>query len=482
MPAESSSPTSYELEVLTIVNNEGDGFDIRNQFLELNLYEGIQQPFLAGEIVIGDTVGLRENAKLFGQESLRLRFSQPSGSNDETDEADTIDQIFRIYKISNEQRIDENTITYQLQFCSPEFLESRRKRVSQALRGSMTDMAAKIAEDHLGIANETKDAKLEPYFELREKSQGDSFHVVVPNWTVISTINHLCKEAQGTDSSSGFTDSFFFYQTANGGYRIQSLTSMMDQEYAGGRPFVYSQAASDNPDKETPYDSTKESTGMGRRILDFKVSQAADVLSGTYGGLFASRQVTVDNTYQFFVDKSFDFLEEFHGSKRSSHCHPFVRQEPEVLHIGTSAEKGDVEIIGTREGEKIGTYADAFITMENDSSFKYDEDNKITQPAHKIHMGPEQKRRAALQLLEYNTVELVLSCRTDISVGQIIQLDIPPAVPGEDVEPKFFNGPHLLTKIMWRLTPNSCELHATAIKDSVNNQIETVEIEYGGTE
>ena len=137
MAAESGTATSYELDVLTIVNNEGDGFDIRNQLIELNLYEGIQQPFLAGEIVVGDTVGLRENAKLFGQESLRLRFKQPTGSNDETDEADVIDQVFRIYKITNEQRIDENTVVYQMQFCSPEFLESRRKRVSQALRGCL---------------------------------------------------------------------------------------------------------------------------------------------------------------------------------------------------------------------------------------------------------------------------------------------------------------------------------------------------------
>ena len=48
MAAESGTATSYELDVLTIVNNEGDGFDIRNQLIELNLYEGIQQPFLAG--------------------------------------------------------------------------------------------------------------------------------------------------------------------------------------------------------------------------------------------------------------------------------------------------------------------------------------------------------------------------------------------------------------------------------------------------
>ena len=67
---DNSNPTSYELEILTIVNNEGEGFDIRGLMLECNLYESITRNFLMGELVIGDSIGLRENAKLFGQESL----------------------------------------------------------------------------------------------------------------------------------------------------------------------------------------------------------------------------------------------------------------------------------------------------------------------------------------------------------------------------------------------------------------------------
>ena len=34
--SDSSQPFSYELEVLTLVNNEGEGFDIRKVFLALN--------------------------------------------------------------------------------------------------------------------------------------------------------------------------------------------------------------------------------------------------------------------------------------------------------------------------------------------------------------------------------------------------------------------------------------------------------------
>ena len=71
------SPYAYELEVCTFVNNEGEGFDIRNLVLGIKLHEGITQNFLLGEIVIQDATGFLENGKLFGQESLRLKFRQP---------------------------------------------------------------------------------------------------------------------------------------------------------------------------------------------------------------------------------------------------------------------------------------------------------------------------------------------------------------------------------------------------------------------
>ena len=109
-------PRNYELEVLTIVNNEGDGFDVRDIMVECNIYESIHRNFLMGELIISDAIGFLENAKLFGQESLRIRFKQPSGIQDETDEADIIDQLFRIYKIQGVTRVDETTQLYQLNF------------------------------------------------------------------------------------------------------------------------------------------------------------------------------------------------------------------------------------------------------------------------------------------------------------------------------------------------------------------------------
>tara|TARA_Y100000758_G_scaffold241220_1_gene177257 strand:- start:1290 stop:2750 length:1461 start_codon:yes stop_codon:yes gene_type:complete len=478
---DSSNPQSYELEILTIVNNEGEGFDVRDLMIECSIFESINRNFLLGELIIGDAVALLENAKLFGQESLRIRFKQPAGVGDETDEDDLIDQLFRIYKVSNIKRIDESTQAYKLEFCSPGHLQSKRTRISQAFRGSMTDIAAQIAEDHLGIANEVKDKKLEPYFEVREKSQGDNYHVLIPNWTVGYAINYLCASAQGIDSQSGLQDSFFWYQTANGGYRIQSLASMMKQDYAGGRPFVYSQAQGDR-DPKMPADSTEPGKlGSSRRILNYEVGSAADVLKGTMQGLFGSKQNTVDNTYQFYIEKTYSFLEKFFaGEEQAMNCHPFVRTQPEILHIGTAADKGDVNIIGSIEGKGIGSYPNAHSILTSDRSFVNDSSDKIHQSDHFTHLGSQQFRVAAKQLLNYYTMTAVISTRTDISVGQVINLDIPAARGGEGVvEPKFYNGGHLITELRWTLKANKCNLTVKCIKDSVLNNIETTEIEYG---
>ena len=203
MPAalDTASPLSYELDVMTIVNNEGDGFDIKEIFQECNIYESIHRNFLLGEVVISDQVGFLENAKLFGQESIRIRFRQPVGlTGDDIDEDDVIDKVFRIYKVDSVMRIKNSAQVFKINFCSPEMLKSKRTRISQAFRGSFTDIAAVVAEDYLGIINEDTTDKFQPHFEVREKSQGDNYHVVVPNWTV----GYTDRKSTRLNSSHGY--------------------------------------------------------------------------------------------------------------------------------------------------------------------------------------------------------------------------------------------------------------------------------------
>ena len=78
---ETYSPHNFKLEVATFVNNEGEGYDIiaPNVMLGFKIHESITSNFLMGEVVIADSLGILEHGKLFGQESIRLRFQQPQG-------------------------------------------------------------------------------------------------------------------------------------------------------------------------------------------------------------------------------------------------------------------------------------------------------------------------------------------------------------------------------------------------------------------
>ena len=214
--------TSYTLDVMTIVNNESEAFDVKNTFIQCFINESIFDNFLSGEIVIADAIGMFDKVKFTGQESLRIRLSQPTGFNDTIDEDDVIDKVFRIYKINDVKRIDAQTQVFNCSFASPELIEAKRTRISQAFKGNLLSLAAKISEDHLGIANKPLKNKLQPHFERRMDAK-EEHHVIIPNWTVQETINWLCSKSQDNDYAGGVTDSFFFYQTANGGYRINSI-------------------------------------------------------------------------------------------------------------------------------------------------------------------------------------------------------------------------------------------------------------------
>ena len=481
--SDSSQPFSYELEVLTLVNNEGEGFDIRKVFLGFKLFESVTQNFLSGECSIIDATGMLENAKLFGQESLRIRFKSPFGMNDESHEDDIIDQVFRIYHVGEVQRIGQSTLTYNLRFCAPELLQAKRIRVSQAFRGSMTDIAGKIAKDNLGIAIDSGEgAKLTPYFQTREKSKGENFHIVVPNWSVNYAINWLCEQAQGTDSQSGLQDSFYFYQTANGGYRIQSIESMMNVSYLDGSPFSYSTIEPTNP-REIGWDETEGGSGMGKRIVSYRINRSADVMDAIIEGMFASRQITIDNTYKYYHEKTFDYLERFYaGNDMSMNPYPLVRQEEENIYIGHRAgEDGNVPTSLYKTYDRITSYSDAYTTLTSDSHFVHDKKNNINQASHNTHLGSEQYRQAVRKLLNYYSMNLIIPTRTDISAGMLINLEIPIAKPGsEDMTSKFHSGMHLITDIDWVVdsVTQTCVVTLRVIKDSILERIETALGEY----
>ena len=484
------NPFSYDLEILTIVNNEGESFDVKDTFQQFLITEDITQPFLTGELILVDSTGILERAKLTGQESVRIRFKHPEANH----ENDTIDQLFRIYRVMDILRENQNIQTIKCLFASPEFIEAKRKRISQAFNGNLLDIVAKLSTDHLGITHdENLDAenpppKMTPYFERRAKSEQFA-HLVVPNWTVFDTITWLCAQAQDSNHDSHLTDSYFFNQTANGGYRLHSLKQMYGIDYLGGDEFAYSVVYGDAKTREaSPDEEAKElEHPPGRRIISYINPSSANVLDGITNGLFGSKLTTIDSTFKHYREKTYNLLERFYAGDNTIDDHPFIRIAEEHLNIGESSTDPSQDLVcrGLYGNETLtkplSSYPDATQLLMTQNSYVNDPGNKIPSVYGRAHLGGAQTQMAVHELLSYHTIQCLISARSDISTGQLINLKLTlPAPEGlmEDWEPIFYNGKHLIRKIQWSATKTRMELNITCMKDSVENHIEMTEIPY----
>jgi hypothetical protein len=486
------NPHSYVLEVLTIVNNEGVSYDCRDSFKQCLITEDIENPFLTGELMLIDSTGQLERAKMTGQESLRIRFYHPGADS----ENDIIDQLFRIYRIGDVVRDRQNVQTFKCLFASPELIDAKRIRISQAFNGNLLDTVAKIAEDKLGISQDPFDpleppAKMVPHFDRRAKSKQEA-HIVIPNWTVLDTISFLCSQAQDNDYDSHLTDSYYFHQTARGGYRLHSLRQMYNIDYLGGDPFVYTNVNYSEQDAREFSGEPKVlisdkgevtgEVGHGRRIVHYVSPTSANVLEGISNGLFGSTLTTVNSTHKYYQEKSYNLLERFYSGtgENSMEPHPFIRQSGEKLHIGLASKdpSADLECRGVYAYyDPLTSYPEATQLLLYSPSYINDKEDNIKGVNSDAHLGASQTQLAVTQLMKYHTIQCLISNRSDISTGQLINLKIPlpsPEGPQEEWEPMFYSGKHLIKKIQWTFTQAHMETNITCMKDSVTNNIETV--------
>ena len=490
-------PFQYELECLTLVNNEGVGFDIRKAFMGLKLHESITQNFLSGEVSILDGTGFLENAKLFGQETLHLRFCSPYGTSyDDAPQEHRIDKLFRIYHVGEVQRSGQDTLIYNLKFCSPELIQSKRIRINQALKGGMIDTAEKIARDHLGIEVDKKDV-----------TESKSCHIVIPNWSVNYAINWLCKNAQECDEHDALHDSYFFYESANSGFRFGNMSKMIKRESfvaSEGIPlFAYTPPLVDKDDTLLGWDFAGTDVegkeigimGMGRRIQGYQIGSIANVLEGTVNGFFASKQITIDPINQQMDEQSYNYHAKFNANKNldkgaddEPKQFPLVREMPEILHSGSAVE-GDESaepIVSTVSMLKpISSYKDSNVIFNSDTPYAYEESgsNWFTGLSEGNDKGKYMYRQAVDQLLKYNSLNVTLPARTNITAGAMIKLAIPVAKAGEDdpsAENVFHTGTYLITDIQWELALSQCKVNIRCIKDSLMNRIETTTVKLPG--
>lgn len=212
-------PGELTVDAVILVNPEGEAIDLSFITQQIDIFESITDSFLHGRISVIDALGIAEDYKIVGQESLTIKYRIKETGNTFSKQ---IEKTFRIYKITNMVNSNYDTYGYAIHFIDPKFFICENTRISKAIRGSYSEMLLKIL---------SKDAKFEKLpndvgVDFWDTSTPSRHQLVCPNWSINEFIDFIKENANHSDNAV-FKNSMFFFQTMIGGFRFMSLDKML---------------------------------------------------------------------------------------------------------------------------------------------------------------------------------------------------------------------------------------------------------------
>jgi len=132
---------STERELTTSMDAGGQvpiDFDIKNNIIELNLYESVEKPYLTGDILLNDDMGLRQTIQINGTERLLIEVGVPGSG------VTPFFKRFIITGVSADTKIGNATDVYLFHFVEEHAYFSALKRLSVKYEGTPAQIISSV--------------------------------------------------------------------------------------------------------------------------------------------------------------------------------------------------------------------------------------------------------------------------------------------------------------------------------------------------
>lgn len=312
-----------------------------------------------------------------------------------------------------------------------------------------------------------EEANIKPQeFDWFEETEPKNLQFICPNWTVSKFIDYVVNEANIGENAE-WKNGMFFFQTLNGGFRFSSIDTMLKREFPV--PFSYRPRSAE----ETSELDLNAKGGLNSMIKSFYIPQQFDTLRGTAKGAYASMQKTYDPIRKREVDFVYDLEKTMSRGKHLSGF-PLIRT-------------GEMERSLTLENQIDPMISPAVTEVDidfppnesYDSNVRYDFtsshlfDNETTLGNDEVFQGYKSvdnarlERTALLEILQQNKIVVTIPMRTDLTVGNVVQLEIPQPEP-TNKEDRLNDGRYLITdlSIVMSVTSQEGEMHLECVKES----------------
>ena len=234
---EKQKAQEYKIDrALITAERLGGEYDVREYVIELSLFEDIGLPYLTGQAVIMDDMGVFDEIDLKGTETIEFKVS----GVEEGYEQPSFTLTMNINSIVKRVKTAERTEVYQLSLISPMAYRDSGVKVSKSYLGKLDDIAAAIVKNYLDV---------EVSFDYLGRSVGQAAVKVIPPFlTPLEAAKWLLNRATTIDGVPFCCWQSIYEQDGQEKIRFGNLDYMMTGGRGrGGRvwnadqPLVYSQ-------------------------------------------------------------------------------------------------------------------------------------------------------------------------------------------------------------------------------------------------
>ena len=143
-----SQPQEYIIEKALITADRfgGASYDIRAYIFNLSFFEDLEKPYVTGQIMFMDDIGLIQDIQLKGTEqiSIKVRTQDPSLSAD-------WEMTFNIVSVIEATKTSERVEAYHINLISPHAFRDQNIKISRSYTGRVTEISEAILKNHLDV-------------------------------------------------------------------------------------------------------------------------------------------------------------------------------------------------------------------------------------------------------------------------------------------------------------------------------------------
>jgi hypothetical protein len=429
----------YDLLECKLYPSKTAPIDLRQEVLDINIYENLHRSGLTGNILIADTHSLITSLPIIGEEGLSIKIQTP-GFNHEKNSLDfTGERMFVINKIGLRSELSQGSQVYSLNFVSQELMMANRITVSK----SYTDNVSTIVEDILGsekYIGTKKELFIEPTQGVRK--------IVFPNTYLHTAINRLADEAYSAKNNSPH---YIFYEDADG-FHFRTLQDLYEQPSLG--IFHYGENFKNN-ERPTEFEPKEETIIDLKRVIQYELHNNNDIFQNARSGMLASVNIAHDIYSKKYTKKEYNYFDEFETNKRISN---------------TSNPKYS-QNINLNKYSKGRTFVNPISTTDgNDANH-----SGSYTPNKKDEMSFSDRQSRMFEMLRGTSLTATIPGNTAMRVGKTLTLDLPVIGINHDdeVTDKYLSGNFMIQKIRHQFSmPIKTHLiHMQLTKDCVETAI-----------